>query len=149
MKEPIRTPLDRTWVARLARLLKRLGLKGPEQAARRFVMWAEAPINTLLTVLDVMGLDGPLMGLVDWLNRWRGHRPRGRFLLVPGADEAVRALADRYRLAVVTTRGQRDTTTFVDQFELAPLFQTLVTRESTWRLKPHPAPVIHAAQILR
>jgi phosphoglycolate phosphatase-like HAD superfamily hydrolase len=28
------------------------------------------------------------------------------------------------------------------------MFEILVTRESTWRLKPHPAPVRHTAQCL-
>ncbi|MBL7063321.1 MAG: HAD family hydrolase, partial [Anaerolineae bacterium] len=31
---------------------------------------------------------------------------------------------------------------------LRDLFDALVTRESTWRLKPHPAPVRHAARLL-
>jgi phosphoglycolate phosphatase-like HAD superfamily hydrolase len=51
-------------------------------------------------------------------------------------------------LAVVTTRGVGDTEAFLEQHNLRPIFETLVTRESTWRLKPHPAPIRHAARQL-
>ena len=58
------------------------------------------------------------------------------------------ALHGRYRLAVVTTRGRDNTEAFLAQYGIQGLFETVVTRESTWRLKPHPAPVRYAAQQL-
>jgi len=67
---------------------------------------------------------------------------------VPGTDDALRALAQRYRLGIVTTRGRRDAEAFLTQFDLGPLFEVVVTRESTWRLKPHPAPILHAAHMM-
>ena len=57
-------------------------------------------------------------------------------------------LNGRYRLAVVTTRGRSEAEMFLEQHELSALFELLVTRESTWRLKPHPAPIQHAAREL-
>jgi phosphoglycolate phosphatase len=58
------------------------------------------------------------------------------------------ALNGRYRLAVVTTRSRDEAETFLDQYDLQGLFDALVARESTWRLKPHPAPIRHAARLL-
>ncbi len=135
-------------VEALARRVGRLGLRDPHHAARRLVMALETPANGLMTLLDVVGLDAPLAGLTDRLRRWRGIRPSSNFRLVPGVANALRVLAPRYRLGVVTTRGRRDAEVFLAQFDLAPLFEVVVTRESTWRLKPHPAPILHAARAL-
>ncbi|MBN1177583.1 MAG: HAD family hydrolase [Anaerolineae bacterium] len=123
-------------------------LRDPHSTARRLVMAAETPGNALMTLVDILGLDGPLMGFTNRLHHWRGLRSPSNFLMVPETAPALHALARRYRLAVVTTRGRRHAAAFLAQFDLTPLFEVLVTRESTWRLKPHPAPVRHAAQAL-
>ncbi len=135
-------------VEALARRLARLGFRDSQRAARRLVMALETPGNAFLTLLDALGLDVPLTGLTDRLRRWRGLRTPANFRLVADTDQALRVLSDRYRLAVVTTRGRRDAAAFLDQFALGSLFEVVVTRESTWRLKPHPAPILHAAQAL-
>jgi hypothetical protein len=38
-----------------------------QHAARRFVMWAEAPGNTLLGLPDLIGMDDELLRLWEWL----------------------------------------------------------------------------------
>jgi len=135
-------------VEKLAHRLERLRWHHPHQAARRFVMAAETPGNALMTLIDVLGLDSPLATFTDRLHRWRGLRGQADFRLVADAEEMLTALKGRYRLAVVTTRGRRDAEAFLDQHDLHDFFDALVTRESTWRLKPHPAPVQRAAQLL-
>ena len=139
---------DNAAVEKLARRLAWLGSDQASRRARRLVMAAETPANTLLTGLDLLGLDSSLMGLADRLNRWQGHRTPDSFLMVPGIDLALHTLHGRYRLGVVTTRGQRDAERFLTQFELRTLFEVIVTRESTLRLKPHPAPVLRAVREL-
>ncbi len=134
-------------VERIARQLGRLGVKEPQRAARRFVMAAETPANDLCTALDWVGLDA-LLGLSKALQRMFGVRSKANFLMVPGTGDAVRVLSERYRLGVVTTRGRHDAYAFLETFSLTHLFEVVVTRESTWRLKPHPAPVLHAARVL-
>ena len=62
---------DDQMVESLALRLQRLGRPGVYRAARWFVTAAEGPANGLLTVLDALGLDAPLLGLWKWLNRWR------------------------------------------------------------------------------
>jgi HAD superfamily hydrolase (TIGR01509 family) len=135
-------------VAKTARRLERLGIRHAQRRARRLVMAAETPANTLLTGLDLLGLDESVMGLADRLNHLQAHRTPENFQMVPGVDLALHSLHGRYRLGVVTTRGRRDAERFLAQFELRPLFEVVITRESTLRLKPHPAPVLRAVREL-
>ena len=135
-------------VEALARRLQRLHWPQPHRAARRLIMASETPGNALMTLVDVLRLDGPLIAFTDRLRRWRGLRTRANFRIVAGAREMLAALDGRYRLAVVTTRGLGEAQAFLDQYDLRGLFELLVTRESTWRLKPHPAPIRHAARML-
>jgi phosphoglycolate phosphatase len=58
------------------------------------------------------------------------------------------ALEPRYRLAIVTTRQAHDARAFLRQHGLEDAFEAVVTSETTWRLKPHPAPVVAAARQL-
>lgn len=132
----------------LARWLQRLHWPNPERAARRLIMAAETPGNTLITLIDVMGLDAPLAAFSDWLRRVLGLRKRTDFRIVAGVKEMLVVLHGRYRLAIVTSRSRADTQAFLDQYDLRDLFAALVTRESTWRIKPHPAPIRHAARLL-
>jgi len=135
-------------VESLARWLQRLRVPNPHQTARRLIMASETPGNVLMTLVDMLGLDAPLMAFTNWLRRWRGLRTQTDFRIVVGAEEMLAALNGRYRLAVVTTRGKAEAVAFLDQYGLRDLFDALVTRESTWRLKPHPAPIRHAARLL-
>ena len=135
-------------VERLAERLERLHWPHPGQTARRLIMASETPGNALMTAIDVMGLDAPLMAFTNRLRRWRGLHAVADFRIVAGAGEMLATLKARYRLAVVTTRGMAEAQAFVEQHDLQDVFELLVTRESTWRLKPHPAPIQHAAQSL-
>ncbi len=131
-------------VAALARRLAplvRLAPFAPHVVARRLVMWAETPGNALVTLFDMAGVDDNIFAIGDTLRGWRGLRPRADLPLVPGIEPAMHALAERYRLAIVTTRGRRDVEAFLAGHDLAHLFSTVATRESTRRVKPHPAPI--------
>lgn len=135
-------------VERLARRLQKLHWPNPGKAARRLVMAAETPGNAGMTLLDALGLDAPLKTLSNWLFGWRGLHTRENFRIISGVEDMLPALGERYRLAVVTTRGRRDAEAFLDQYSLRDLFEALTTCESTWRLKPHPSPVRYAAKQL-
>lgn len=120
----------------------------PVSLARRLVMWAETPGNALVTFFDAIGLDDNIFAIGDTLRRWRGLYPRTNLPLIPDTDTTLHELSRRYRLAVVTTRGRRDAEAFLAQHNLAHVFDLVVTRESTHRLKPHPAPIRFAAEKL-
>jgi len=133
---------------RLRGISRLLPQRDPERAARQILRKAEGPMNTVLAALDVVGLDDDVLDLGNRLRRFKGERTIANLKAVPGAAEAVRALDGRYRLGIVTTRGQRDTEAFLAQYQLTDLFEVVVTRESTPRIKPHPQPIQHAAEIL-
>lgn len=157
--EAVLLDLDGTLIATDARRAEALThrLKGvsrllpnrdPELAARRIIRQAEGPANTIISALDLVGLDDKALNLGDRLRRFKGERTTANFELVPGAGKTLRALDGHYRLGIVTTRSQRDTEAFLAQCQLTDLFEVVVTRESTPRLKPHPQPVRHAAESL-
>lgn len=139
---------DDQQVEKLARRLERLRWRQPRRTARRVVMAIETPANTVMTGIDVLGLDAPLRLFYDRLCTWRGWRTQAHFLIIDGVQGMLADLHERYRLAVVTTRSRPDAEAFLDQYDLRHLFETIVTSESTFRLKPHPAPVRYAAQHL-
>ncbi len=139
---------DDQTVERLTRRLRRLALRDPQRAARRLVMAAETPLNALLTALDLVGLDRPLSRLTRQLCRWRGLSPGPHFRMIPGVSQLLERLRARYRLAIVTTRPRCDLEAFLAQHRLDGTFEVLVTSESTFRLKPHPAPIRRAVQAL-
>jgi len=135
-------------VEKLAHRLQRLRWPRPQQTARRLVMAAETPMNAVMTLLDIFGLDGPAMAFAGRLRHWRGLPARIDFRIVADARDMLATLGERYRLAVVTSRSKAKAQAFLDQHDLHAIFETLVTRESTWRIKPHPAPIRRAAQLL-
>lgn len=116
-------------------------------AARRFVMWSEAPGNLLMGIPDSLGLDDELASIFDWLTRHRPP-PLKHFILVPGVKEMLTALQGKYPMAVVTARGEEGTMQFLKQYDLLPYFDVVVTALTAEHTKPYPAPILHAAQVL-
>ena len=133
---------------RLEGISRLLPNRDPEKAAHRILRKAEGPVNAILTALDVVGLDDEVLDMGNRLRRLKGERTANNFRIVPGAAETLLALNGHYRLGIVTTRDQGDTEAFLAQYQLTDLFEVVVTRESTPRIKPHPQPVRHAAETL-
>ncbi len=143
---------DDQTVAALAHRLHFLGALASSDRrmhlARRALMSSETPVNRLVTLLDWLGLDSALFRLNDAFHRWRGIRKPDRFVAVSGSPEMLRELAGRYRLAVVTSRPRYEALAFLAQYDLAGLFSAVITRDDVRRLKPHPMPVLKAAEKL-
>ena len=135
-------------VEALGRRLEWMHWPHPRQAARRLLMASETPGNLLLTLADMVGLDAPLTALSGRLCRWRGLRTPANFEIIDGIERMLAELNGRYQIAVVTTRDLCNTEAFLTQYDLNSYFDAVVTSESTRRLKPHPAPIRHAAQLL-
>lgn len=140
---------DDAAVTRLEQRLRPFLRRHSPRTARWLLMKAETPGNMLITLLDWLHLDEPLMGFTDRLRRRRGVYPAHEFRLIPGVAEMLISLAERYPLALVTTRSRYHIKQFLTQFpHLKPLFATTIGLQDTHRLKPHPAPVLLAAQRL-
>ncbi len=126
-------------VERLAKVFKCFGISSPLHISRRLVMAAETPVNGLIALIDGLGLDNLLLPL------WRSRKKKAVFRIIPGAAEMLQALSESYRLAVVTTRGADEAEMFISENGLSGIFELIVSRTSTRRLKPHPEPVLFAS----
>jgi phosphoglycolate phosphatase len=143
---------DDALIARIVHLLQpvsRLFAGGdPVPGVRRLVMATEMPANAAYALADRVGLDELGAPLIDLLHRLRGEsRPR-RFQLIPGVRQALDPLRDQYALGVVSARDRNSVRAFLDQFELGPLFRCVASARTCRRTKPHPAPVLWAAEQL-
>jgi N-acetyl-D-muramate 6-phosphate phosphatase len=142
---------DDMFVQKLERILHPVRFlfrnRDARQAARRFIMGAETPANFLMGIPDTLGLDDEIARAMEWLNRHR-PRPMKHFMLVPGVEEMLQSLHDRYPLSVVSARDETSTRLFLDQFDLTSFFQIIVTAQTAEHTKPYPDPVFYAARVM-
>jgi HAD superfamily hydrolase (TIGR01509 family) len=136
---------DDLYVQKVRRFFPRFLFKAPEHAARRFIMWIEAPGNALLGLADTLGLDDEMVAVINWFSRHQ-KRSSKKFLLVPGVDELLQQLHGRYPMSVVSARDEHGTMTFLEQYDLVKYFDVIVTGLSARHTKPYPDPILLAAQ---
>jgi len=136
---------DDLYVQKVTKFFPRFLFKDPHHAARRFVMWIEAPGNALLGFADRLGLDDEMIAVINWLSRHRRHSDR-KFLLVPGVDEMLKQLHGRYPMSVVSSRDEQGTMAFLEQYDLVKYFDVIITGLSAEHTKPYPDPVLLAAR---
>lgn len=136
---------DDVYVHRIARFFPKFLFKDPDHAARRFVMWVEAPGNALLGLTDTIGLDDEIIALIDWMSRHQ-KRSAKMFWLIPGVDEMLKQLKGRYPMSVVSARDEKGTMRFLEQFDLVRYFDAVITGQSAEHTKPYPDPILLAAQ---
>ena len=132
-------------LAFLKRILPRLD---PQAIGRSLVMAIETPANYLVSLSEHLGLGSSFFGLSDRFRQSKGLATRGTSRPIEGTERLLAALDERYKLAVVTTRARPEAMSFVKAIKPAGLFSVVVTRQNTWRMKPHPAPVRRAAAML-
>lgn len=136
---------DDLYAQKVTRFFPRFLFKDPSHAARRFIMWIEAPGNALLGLADTLHLDDEMVAVINWISRHRKHSPK-KFLLVPGVDEMLKQLHGRYPMSVVSARDERGTMAFLEQYDLVKYFDVVVTGLSAPHTKPYPDPIFLAAQ---
>ncbi len=122
--------------------------RDPARAARRILASIEGPANSLLTLIGRIGLDDTFLNLGDRVRRIQGLHTPPNFRLIDGVSEMLSDLNNHYHLGIITTRCRAHAEAFLEQQDLADLFHVVVAREDTWRIKPHPSPVRHAAELL-
>ena len=138
---------DDLYTQKVIRFFPKLLFRDPEHAARRFVMWAEAPGNALLGFTDTIGLDDEIVALINWMSLHRKMSSK-KFLLIPGVAEMLARLKGNYLMAVVTARDEKGTLHFLEQFDLAKYFDVVVTGQSAEHTKPYPDPILFAAKLM-
>src|SRR5215204_463073 len=138
---------DDLYAQKVIQFFPKFLFRNPGHAARRFVMWAEAPGNALLGFTDTIGMDDEIIALIHWLSRYRTMSASAKnFLLIQGVGEMLAHLHGNYPMAVVSARDERGTMRFLEQFDLAKYFDVVVTGQSARYTKPYPDPILFAAQ---
>ena len=136
---------DDLYKEKARRFFPKLLFGDPDHAARRFVMWAEAPGNALLGLADTLGIDDEMVAVIDWMSR-RRHQSAKKFLLVPGVDGMLAQLKGRHPMSVVSARDEKGTMRFLEQLDLVKYFDAIVTGLSAEHTKPYPDPILFAAK---
>jgi len=136
---------DDLYKQKVQRFFPKWLFRDPDHAARRFVMWAEAPGNALLGLTDTIGLDDEIVALINWLSLHRKKSDK-KFLLVPGVDHMLAQLKGKYPMAIVSARDEHGTMRFLEQFDLVQYFDAIITGQSAEYTKPYPDPVLLAAK---
>ncbi len=139
---------DDLYVHKVMRFFPQFITKDPSHAARRFVMWIEAPGNALLGLADTLGLDDEMGAVINWLSQHRKPSLK-QFLLVPGVDEMLKQFHGRFPMSVVSARDERGTMAFLEHYDLVKYFDAVVTGLSALHTKPYPDPVLLAAQKMK
>ncbi len=141
---------DDQLVGRIAGFLGRLPLlsgRSARQLARRIVMDAESPVNTLYGLADRLGIDDELAQVRNYLGRLkRTETASGEHLVVPGIDAMIRTLAAHFPMCAISTGGAERVEAFFAHFGIREPFTALVTAQTTERMKPYPDPVVYAAE---
>lgn len=138
---------DDATVALWERFFARLRMRRERASAlaRRLVMALETPMNFSATVLDLFGLDTVFVRLFSAAQNQRG---KGIHPPVEGAALLLRALATQYQLAIVSTRTTLESQAFLATLNVDGRIAVIAGRDSTWRIKPHPQPILWAAEQL-
>lgn len=140
---------DDLLVARLARRLAAwkwfLPNRDSAGLARRMLMNADQPFNSLYAWGDRLYMDEVIALASRLFPRARRSKSPATVPAVPGAIGAVKTLAERYRVGVVTTRSERRAHEMIEALGLTAVLGVVATARSTLRIKPHPAPVLWAA----
>jgi len=143
---------DDAWAMRFGRMLKPFSFLFRDRSTDTFSRWLtmaiEGPANFFYAATDHLGLDELSAPVVDLLHSLLGEGKPKHFLLIPGIVEMLDALRERYTLGVVTARDQRGAESFLRQFSLEYYFDVVVTARTCRRTKPHPMPVLAAAEAL-
>jgi HAD superfamily hydrolase (TIGR01509 family) len=142
---------DDLYVDRLAGYLKFiqpfLPGRDPKIVARRAIMAVEDPGNLVLDLADRLGIDNLTARLLQAIERPR-QRKFFKAPMIPGVAQMLEALRSRYPMAVISARGARSTLDFLEYHALTGFFDVIVTGQTCERAKPHPMPVLWAAEHL-
>jgi HAD superfamily hydrolase (TIGR01549 family) len=116
-----------------------------KHAARRFVMWAEAPGNALIGAPDFLGIDQQLAKIVNWMNQRRKAQIK-HFRPIVGVLEMLATLDGKYSMSIVSARDEESTREFLRQAGIEKYFICVAGALTCAHTKPYPDPIFWAAE---
>lgn len=141
---------DDQLVQKLSELLKGVSFlfpKGDRQKfSRALVMALENPGNDLQELADRLNIDRLLSRLFDRVPGSRSSQLGSAPLLIQGVREMLAELSRTYSLAIVSSRSQRVTQSFLEQADLLQFFRAMATSQTCKYTKPHPDSILWAAK---
>ena len=150
-------------VARLAGLIDAVpGVSGrrAERLARQAVMALETPVHGAYARLDQLGLDVPLTRLRDRLRAIKrrtadpAHTRNPEAIdevphdMVAGVQQMISTLANHYPMCTISTGGAPRVERFLEHYGVRQHFKAVVGAQTTRRMKPHPEPLLYAADAM-
>jgi len=149
-------------VAQIASALDVIPLVDGREAsrlARRIVMSAETPVNAAYGALDRLGLDDKFARLKSLVKRLRTQQVRDQIHIADAADEVLHdlvadvdqmlhQLAQQYPMSAISTGGVQRIEAFLQHYGVRDLFTVVVGAQTTTRMKPHPDPLLYAAEAM-
>ncbi len=137
---------DDVYAAQYAHWIGRIPfVKHPDAVARRLVMWLESPGNLVMGTSDAIGLDTLAVPAIDWLYR-TFPRKGTKYLVVAGVAEMLPRLKQRFPMAAISARDERNTMAFLENCGLVQYFDVVMTALSARHTKPYPDPILLAAK---
>jgi len=150
-------------VAKLAAVLDSVPLvsgRRAERLARQAVMAAETPVHAAYALLDQLGLDMPVSRLRARLAAVKasaaqpGETRRLEAVdevphdMVAGVREMLVTLSAHYPMCTISTGGVPRVERFLAHYGVRELFKVVVGAQTTRRMKPHPEPLLFAAEAM-
>lgn len=137
---------DDVYAAQYARWLRHIPfVRNPAALGRRIVMWMESPGNLVMSTSDRIGFDGLAIPTIDWFYR-HFPQPQTKYLVVAGVAEMLPRLKQRYPIAAISARDERNTMSFLENCNLLQHFDVVMTALSARHTKPYPDPILLAAK---
>jgi HAD superfamily hydrolase (TIGR01509 family) len=150
-------------VAQLATLIDAVPLVSGRRAellARETVMRMETPVSAGYALLDRLGLDVPISRLRERLKAAKAreaHPENARNIeavdevphdMMAGVQQMLHTLAKRYPMCTISTGTAPRVDRFLRHYGVREHFAAVVGAQTTRRMKPHPDPLLFAAQAM-
>jgi len=143
---------DDRWTYQLEKILKPFSFFIPGDGTKKIARWTimniESPMNLIYHWLDHVDLDIWAARTFSYLSQKRNSKQDRKHWLIPGVEEMLDVLAPRFPMAIVSTRDENSTISFLEQFEIRKYFSVIVTALTCRHTKPFPEPVIWASKQL-
>jgi len=148
-------------VAQLAAMLAAVpGVSGrrAERLGRQVVMGLETPVHGAYALLDRLGLDVPISHLRMRLKAMKhrqadpAHTRNPEAIdevpheMVAGVQEMLHKLAQHYPMVTISTGTAPRVERFLEHYGVRELFTAVIGAQTTRRMKPHPEPLLYAAE---
>ena len=142
---------DDLMVQRVERFLKPLYYYSKKEklhtTARWLVMAVESPGNFIYNLADRFDLDSMFIKMMNIRSKRKKHRIK-KYWIIPGIQELLSGLSDRFPMGIVSARDEKSALAFVRQFELGKYFSVIATSQTCMYTKPFPDPLLFAAKKL-